>query len=440
MEDFQHSADKQSREHIDLHPGNNSKLGRLRQPITSQAPSLPEPSGGNTSPGEDLKALTGLRFLAASLVVAHHFLLPALRTGPKSIFNVASHGYASVGLFFLLSGFVLSYRYVDSAGRFRGSGVRFWTARLARIYPAYLLGFLLSAPFVIHACLRVNPIRTGILKLGFNGLLSLGLLQAWTPWTAWYWNAPAWSLSAEVFFYLTFPFLAPLVGRMRKRMLLQAIPIVWLVPIAVPLVCAFTRYGADSVPPFGVLHVLLDPGPLFRLPTFVVGMLLGRYFTLENKGKNKFGPAMATFGFCAWITVLAVGNSIPSLFFFADLLTPLASVLIMGLARGRGWLVTALSMPVIVLLGDASYSVYILQWPVANIFGIGLGTRSFMRFLLFAVALNVIAVLSFKFLETPARKAFLGRFNKSRQSTPLTDAALQSAGAVNQAEQQPTAA
>ena len=63
-----------------------------------------------------------------------------------------------------------------------------------------------------------------------------------------------------------------------------------------------------------------------------------------------------------------------------------------------------------------------------------------MRFLLFAVALNVIAVLSFRFLETPARKAFLRRFNKFRQITPVTDAALQSAGAVNQAEQQPTAA
>jgi peptidoglycan/LPS O-acetylase OafA/YrhL len=390
---------------------------------------------------DELKALTGLRFLAASLVVVHHFLLPALRSGPKTLASVVSHGYTSVGLFFLLSGFVLSYRYLDSAGRFRGSWLRFWTARLARIYPAYLLGFLLAAPFVISASLRVNPLRTAILKLGFNGLLSLGLLQAWTPWTAWYWNAPAWSLSAEAFFYLAFPVLAPLVGRMRQRTLLQAVPIVWLVPMAVPLVCAFTRYGAESIPPFRLLQVLLDPGPLFRLPAFFVGMLLGRYFMLENKAKAKFGPAMATFGSLGWIAVLAVGDSIPSRFFFADLLTPIACILILGLARGRGWLATALSMPLMVLLGEASYSLYILQWPIANMFGMQFGTRSVAQFLFFAVTLNFIALLSFKFLETPARKAILRRFGKDRQMTSARDAAPElKAVSSGRSEREPTAA
>jgi peptidoglycan/LPS O-acetylase OafA/YrhL len=368
-----------------------------------------------------LPALTGLRFLAASLVVAHHYLRPALTSAPKWADNIAGHGYTAVGLFFLLSGFVLAHRYLAPSGEFRGSAARFLTARLARIYPVYLLAFMLSAPFVISACLQVNTLGRGILKLSVNGLLSLGLLQSWTPWTAWYWNAPAWSLSVEAFFYLSFPLFAPVVGRMSKRMLLGAIAAIWMIAMLVPLACFFTRYGAADVPPIPFLKLLLDPGPLFRLPEFMAGVLLGRYFSLLDKQKITRGPAMVVFGFLGWVAVLAAGNSIPRLFFFAGLLTPLSSILVLGLAHGRGWLSAGLGKPALVLLGEASYGVYILQWPVAHMFGISSGTRSFVEFVLFAVTLNAVAILSLKHLESPARKFILRFFSEGLKMAPVLE-------------------
>jgi peptidoglycan/LPS O-acetylase OafA/YrhL len=367
-------------------------------------------TAGREAPRE-LHALTGLRFLAASLVVVHHYLRPALMTAPKWVDNIAAGGYTAVGLFFFLSGFVLAYRYIAPSGEFRVSAVRFWTARLARIYPAYLLAFLVSAPFVISACLRVNTLGIGILKLSFNGLLSLALLQSWTPWTAWYWNTPAWSLSVEAFFYISFPVLARVIGRMSKRMLLCAMAAVWLVPMLVPLGC-LVRYGAAEIPGVPFLRVLLDPGPLLRLPEFVAGVLLGRYFSLVDKQKITWGPEVAVFGFLGWVAVLALGDRIPRFFFFAGLLMPLSSLLVLGLARGRGWLSAGLGTPALVLLGEASYGVYILQWPVAHMFGISSGTRSFVEFTVFAVALTVAAVLSLKHFESPARKAILRRFGE----------------------------
>jgi peptidoglycan/LPS O-acetylase OafA/YrhL len=221
---------------------------------------------------------------------------------------------------------------------------------------------------------------------------------------------------------------APVVGRMSKRMLLGAIAAIWMIAMLVPLACFFTRYGAADVPPIPFLKLLLDPGPLFRLPEFMAGVLLGRYFSLLDKQKITRGPEMVVFGFLGWVAVLAAGNSIPRLFFFAGLMTPLSSILVLGLAHGRGWLSAGLGTPALVLLGEASYGVYILQWPVAHMFGISSGTRSFVEFALFAVALNVVAILSLKYLESPARKLILRCFSEKLKMAPvLADASFEAA-------------
>jgi peptidoglycan/LPS O-acetylase OafA/YrhL len=368
------------------------------------------------APSPKLQALTGLRFLAASLVVVHHYLRHTLIAAPKWVDNVAEQGYLAVGLFFLLSGFVLAHRYITPPGVMEVSARRFWTARFARIYPVYLFAFLFSAPFVIANCLQVNGVRTALLKLGFNGILSLGLVQSWTPYTAWYWNAPAWSVSVEAFFYLAFPFFAPVVGRMSRPMLLGVLLAVWSTAMLVPVLCCFSGYGAATVPPVPFLRILLDPGPLFRLPEFVAGVLLGRYFQLEN-GKNAArAPIFAALGLLGWAALLAFGSSIPRLFYVAGLPLPFSALLILGLAHGRGWIAAFLSTPALVLLGEASYGVYILQWPLASVFGIAAETRSFLWFVSYNAALVLLAILSLKYLEAPARRAILRYFESPQRA------------------------
>jgi peptidoglycan/LPS O-acetylase OafA/YrhL len=59
----------------------------------------------------DLPALTGIRFFAAWYVVLFH-ALPGLARRypvPKLLATFLSNGYLAVGLFFLLSGFILTY-------------------------------------------------------------------------------------------------------------------------------------------------------------------------------------------------------------------------------------------------------------------------------------------------------------------------------------------
>ena len=101
-----------------------------------------------------LKPLTGLRFLAALLVVVHHFG-PYILTSPVSDplrtlkvveRNIIFTGMIGVDLFFVLSGFILAYTYLDGRGRLRGTRGQFWIARIARIYPIYVCAWVVAVP------------------------------------------------------------------------------------------------------------------------------------------------------------------------------------------------------------------------------------------------------------------------------------------------------
>ena len=90
-----------------------------------------------------LHALTTLRFFAALHVVLFHMrVIGILPGGPWWYQNFASIGFVGVNFFFVLSGFILVYTYDGPSLNVR----RFWWARFARIYPAYILSLIVAAP------------------------------------------------------------------------------------------------------------------------------------------------------------------------------------------------------------------------------------------------------------------------------------------------------
>src|SRR5260370_21844619 len=152
-----------------------------------------------------LPALTSLRFFASFHVVIFHFQAMQIFIGPAWFQKLSSIGYVGVSFFFVLSGFILVYTYGGRPMILKN----FWRARFARIYPAYAFSLLVTAPFFFYAALSMNiPFfvwAKAHLKLA--SALVLSLLQAWVPPAALTWNAVAWSLSVEAFFYVLFPFL-----------------------------------------------------------------------------------------------------------------------------------------------------------------------------------------------------------------------------------------
>lgn len=172
------------------------------------------------SPTKHLLPLTSLRFFAAIWVVFFHLSGPRglILTDPatlRPLYNLVRTGYVAVGIFFVLSGFVLAYTY---RGEF--SARQFWTARIARIYPVYFLGLVLILPVVVASVLRH---MTTWLWAGGSGLACVLLLQSWCPRTALAWNHPGWSLSVEAFFYLLFPLILLPLKRLAPRGLFVAV-------------------------------------------------------------------------------------------------------------------------------------------------------------------------------------------------------------------------
>lgn len=324
------------------------------------------------SRGGSLDSLTGLRFLAALHVVLFHFAKPCLGTAPEGLRNWVGAGYSAVGVFFVLSGFVLAWNYLDRDGRMETGPRAFLAARLARVYPVYLLTFALSAPSTIAASVASNGWAVALGKSVVAGAATLGLVQAWVPVLALYWNPPGWSVAVEAVFYVLFPWLArALVPRVRPSLLPVALGAVWLVGLLPPvLFLALWPEGAGPVDAgtWTTGLAIIKFNPLMRLPEFLLGVLLGWGFVRERAAgaKRGSGAVMALAGAALLVAAGAAGPRIPYPLMHNALLAPASGLLVYGLARGGGPLGWLLSRPWLVHLGGASYALYLLQYPVSE--------------------------------------------------------------------------
>ena len=369
----------------------------------------PAASSGN------LDAITGVRFLAAAGVVLYHFALPIVRPVSPPLSNVIGAGYTAVDLFFLLSGFILSYSYLTPDGRMRGTRRNFYVSRFARIYPAYLVGFLLAAPSDIFTSLHVNRLITAVEKLVVNAGVVLAMVQAWTPFTAWSWNFPAWSVSVEAFFYLVFPILGMQLARLRPSSARAAAALLWLASLVPPLLL-WRLHGTTGAPAVGDhLQMAVEFTPLLRLPEFLIGILLGQAF-LRGAFRNLNANLAVSVAVVGLFALLGFCPSLPHPLLANGLLAPLFALLIVGLAKGDNLLSRVLSTRAMVVLGEASYSLYILQIPVALALNIPPPYKSGRLLMIYLVALLACSLLTWRFVETPLRRAIRSRLGTREES------------------------
>ncbi len=215
---------------------------------------------------KELSGLTGLRFLAALYVFFFHAQrLLGFAFLPAPLRNIVSQGALGVTLFFVLSGFILTYVH---AADFAGPGLpakgyygQFLWRRLARIYPVHLVCLL--------ACLGLSWAFASY-PAHFLAIVALdvAMLESYVPWVAMQWyGGGAWSISTEFFFYLLFPLLLPLFGRVASQARLLGLLAALVVASSLPGFY-YTFHQAS-------LFELAYNFPPSRLPEFCCGMVLG---------------------------------------------------------------------------------------------------------------------------------------------------------------------
>ncbi|MDJ1484439.1 acyltransferase [Cytophagaceae bacterium YF14B1] len=335
--------------------------------------------------------LTFTRFLAAISIVIYHYglsIFPFSQTIIKPIFESANLG---VSYFFLLSGFILTIVYYDKATI---NIKEFWIARFARIYPVYLFSlFLILIP-------KVYASGMGVL-LSTRMFTHTLLLQSWYPPYTMKWNYPAWSLSVEVFFYFIFPFFIFFARKWRLKKLVLSSSLLWI--------ASMTAYYILSKkdPLSSNLFTLINFSPIFHLATFIVGITTGRIYkeikplTNEIIIQSILFFAILLFLICIYLKA----TFIPGIFI------PLFSLIILTLSWSKAGLSALLSTPLFVLLGEISFSIYILQEPVRILYNLIFGefiVSSIVHFYMYVVVLIGSSFICYRFIEIPMR-------NKIRQ-------------------------
>jgi peptidoglycan/LPS O-acetylase OafA/YrhL len=352
-----------------------------------------------------LNALTSLRFFAAMHVVLFHMWVTGeLAVGPWWYQSFASIGYVGVNCFFVLSGFILVYTYTNPTL----DAPRFWQARFARIYPAYALSLLVSAPFFFHAVrsLHIPFYSWSSQHLLAACILTLVLQQAWVPQGALTWNPVCWSLSVEAFFYLLFPALLAW-GRRRSAAHL----IVWICASALASLSLSLLYiglhpdGVDKVSSGETTLLwknILSFNPVVRLPEFLTGMLAGQLF-LRTRVPGSMALPLVLGGLLVLATLTMLVGKVPTPAISAGFLSPAFAAIIFGLALRPRW-ASILEAKWLVLLGEASYSLYLLHSTVMTSVYEGLpASPQLYRVTLALAAAIAAALVCFRFVEQPAR-------------------------------------
>lgn len=364
-----------------------------------------------------LPALTGVRILAALAVYASHVGPPA--GAPEFLNAFFISGYSGVTLFFVLSGFVLAINYLDSLRRPAVGGLyNYFVARFARVYPLYLL-------ILFYIVVRRHAFGESIDDWWQNALA----VQTWDPSLARAFSfvPPSWSIGVEFFLYACFPLLIIFLARLtRPRTVLIAAA--GTVAAMAALAGGFVVAGLDNLPAVNPdsAHRWLYRMPLTRLGDFTLGILAALlYFqTRDRRSIERIGRPLVLVSILATICLMCW----PALIFTAwswDLAYAVpATLFIFGLAVAPlSWPAKALSLPFMILLGEASYAFYLVHQPAVLFFGGGSwGTIASPTTVVFeALTLGAILALAIGLhvgVERPARTYIRRALSWKRKPAP----------------------
>lgn len=372
----------------------------------------------NATSARELKPLTSLRFFAAMMIVALHVTQFASTFWTAWIPSSSIHG---VSFFFVLSGFILTHVYKNDRDLSIG---RFMSLRIARIYPTALASMLLV--FVAAPWSDIVRPGTGPEMRVIALALKLLMLDSLVPITNVYFagNSPSWSISTEMFFYLSFPFL---LGNLRSN---------WLKKLLFAGFCAAAIYAigflvglpAELAADNRITLISLGyANPLVRGFEFVMGMatysiwsrwIEPRELTRGDWTRIEFACLIVI---AIWLTVdvdkiysilpppasLWFGTS-GSCFAFAGLIGIFAS--------GRGWLGELLTRRPIVWLGEISFAVYMYHQVVLRALGPALlptfGAE--ISILLAFATIGAVAAANHRWVEPWGRTLMLRVFDRLR--------------------------
>lgn len=358
--------------------------------IDPQSMAMAQPKRAN------LNALTGLRFIAAAAIVWHHappdFGLP----------DPVPYLVNGVSFFFILSGFILAYRYPRLAD---WRAVRtYLLARVSRIWPLHFATLLLTT-VVIGLPIDMAWISNAL------------LMQSWVPLQYYYYSGDpvSWSISAELFFYICFPLI---IFKWRKYFPYSIGASIALGAVCIAIVWRYHLPDLSETAPNATALLYINPAA--RLLEFVLGIATCSIWqavsrmNLERPGR--LGWTLSEIG-SVLTTLLLLQLPLPlgpTTLWFQNLISlPGFCLVIIVFAIQRGILSNLLATRPAVLLGEISFAIYlfhiILIWWYQDTWAPIRPDPDYLALAIFIVGTLALSWSSWLLIEIPCRDAIRGR-------------------------------
>lgn len=385
-----------------------------------KAPLPSPPVFADTKPHYEL--LDGLRGVAALLVLWYHVYEGFAFASGAPVVGGINHGYLAVDFFFMLSGFVIGYAYDDRWSR-QLTVKEFLKRRLIRLHPMVIAGALLGALcFVLQGSVQWDgtPVAAPAVMLAllcalfFIPALPGGLAEVRGNGEAFPLNGPAWSLFFEYIGNLVY---ALFLRRLSPRAL-TALTAVLGLGLAAFTCLDLSGDGCLSVG-WSMQGIGFPAGLLRMLFPFTAGLLLSRRFR-PWRVRGAFWLCSLLLGLLFFVPYLPGGGAVSLNGVYETFCLLVAFPLIVwlgasGTATGR------FSARTCRLLGDISFPLYIIHYPLMYLFYAWLiDHRLHTLGATWPVALGVCAaclVLAYVLLrcyDEPLRRRLARRFLKQR--------------------------
>ena len=361
--------------------------------------------------------LDGLRGVAALMVIWYHIFEGYAFAG-GSIIETFNHGYLAVDFFFILSGFVIGYAY-DDRWKTTMTQKEFFKRRLIRLHPMVVMGAVLGAiTFCIQGCEQWDGTRVSISMVMLAMLLNLFLIPA-VPGTGpevrgngemYPLNGPSWSLFFEYIGNILYALFI-------RRLSTKALTI--LVVIAGIGLASFSIFNLSGNYHLGVGWSMIDynliGGFLRMLFAFSIGLLMSRIFKpVHIKG---------AFWMCSVATLVLLsmpyvgGHTSQWMNGIYDAVCTILIFPLLVYLGASGKTTDKGTAKICKFLGDISYPVYVIHYPLMYLFYAWLiknqlytlGETWQVALCVYALCI-VLAYLSLKFYDEPLRKYLAKRF------------------------------
>lgn len=349
----------------------------------------------------EILPLTGIRFVAVLMIYLYHYSFKLDLSG-IIVPGMFQQFFLGVQVFFVLSGFVICYKYFEKSELKKTFILTYYLRRFARIYPLFF--FLTTFTFIIFAIKNIHESSLGkeyLLNITFlKGLSSKYFLSG---------IGPSWSLTVEEIFYFFSPFIFFFIKR--KNILFLQVPFWW--SIGIIFIIMFSVFPFEGF--FQSANFVFFVTFFGRCFEFYLGIYLALYITGMPRSQKwtfpRFSFPLYTYsGFLIMVLTIFLIFEISHYYqtkaseifigiFFTNIIFPISvAIFFFGLIKESTLVRKLFSTSIFQLLGKSSYAFFLIHIGV-----VAYGVQKYVSqniFILFFV-LQLISILIFKAFEKP---------------------------------------